>query len=182
VSFRTRILFALGAVGLVPLSLAASFSFAASKTELERTVGRAQAAAAAEAARGCERFIARALESLRMSAGMLPLGELTRDETAKVLGIPYRQLDFVRALALLDYDGALLAPPVAGPRLAGVPGVVRVQALGGERYRVDCQRDLRADIARRLAPEVELIGIHFAAPSLTEVYNRYFEEARLAAQ
>jgi len=122
VSFRTRILFALGAVGLVPLSLAASFSFAASKTELERTVGRAQAAAAAEAARGCERFIARALESLRMSAGMLPLGELTRDETAKVLGIPYRQLDFVRALALLDYDGALLAPPVAGPRLAGVHG------------------------------------------------------------
>ena len=121
-SFRTRILFALGAVGLVPLSLAASFSFAASKTELERTVGRAQAAAAAEAARGCERFIARALESLRMSAGMLPLGELTRDETAKVLGIPYRQRDFVRALALLDYDGGLLASPVAGPRLAGVPG------------------------------------------------------------
>jgi len=67
-------------------------------------------------------------------------------------------------------------------RLAAIPGIVRVQALGGERYRVDCQRDLRADIARRLAPEVELIGIHFAAPSLTEVYNRYFEEARLAAQ
>src|SRR5437763_2059304 len=69
-----------------------------------------------------------------------------------------------------------------GERLAAIPGIVRVQALGGERYRVDCQRDLRADIARRLAPEVELIGIHFAAPSLTEVYNRYFEEARLAAQ
>jgi ABC-2 type transport system ATP-binding protein len=67
-------------------------------------------------------------------------------------------------------------------RLAAVPGVVRLQALGGERYRVDCQRDLRAEIARRLAPEVELIGIHFAAPSLTEVYNRYFEEARDAAQ
>jgi hypothetical protein len=67
-------------------------------------------------------------------------------------------------------------------RLAAIPGVVRVQALGGERYRVDCQRDLRADIARRLAPEVELIGIHFAAPSLNEVYSRYFEEARLAAQ
>ena len=67
-------------------------------------------------------------------------------------------------------------------RLAAVPGVVRLQALGGERYRVDCQRDLRAEIARRLAPEVELIGIHFAAPSLTEVYNRYFEEAHDAAQ
>ena len=67
-------------------------------------------------------------------------------------------------------------------RLAAVPGVVRIQALGGERYRVDCQRDLRAEIARRLAPEVELVGIHFAAPSLNEVYNRYFEEARHAAQ
>ena len=67
-------------------------------------------------------------------------------------------------------------------RLAAVPGVVRVQPLGGDRYRVDCQRDLRADIARRLAPEVELVGIHFAAPSLTEVYNRYFEEARNAAE
>jgi ABC-2 type transport system ATP-binding protein len=71
-------------------------------------------------------------------------------------------------------------------RLAAVPGVVRVQPLGNqgdaERYRVDCQRDLRADIARRLASEVDLVGIHFAAPSLTEVYNRYFEEARHAAE
>jgi ABC-2 type transport system ATP-binding protein len=73
-----------------------------------------------------------------------------------------------------------------GERLAAIPGVVRVQPLGNvgdaERCRVDCQRDMRADIARRLAPEVELLGIHFAAPSLTEVYNRYFEEARHAAQ
>src|SRR6267378_3082468 len=49
--------------------------------------------------------------------------------------------------------------PGIAERLAAVPGVVRVQALGGERYRVDCQRDLRAEIARRLAPEVELVGI-----------------------
>ncbi len=67
-------------------------------------------------------------------------------------------------------------------RLAALPGVVRVQPLGGDRYRVDCQRDLRAEIARQLAPEVELLGLHFAAPSLNEVYNRYFEEARDAAQ
>jgi ABC-2 type transport system ATP-binding protein len=73
--------------------------------------------------------------------------------------------------------------------LAAVPGVVRVQPLdhqlasgqGSERYRVDCQRDLRAAIARVLAPQVELLGIHFAAPSLNEVYTRYFEEASHAA-
>src|SRR5947209_3824139 len=62
-------------------------------------------------------------------------------------------------------------------RLAAIPGVVRVQLLGSEVYRVDCQRDLRGEIARQLAAEVELTGIRFAAPSLTEVYNRYFEEA-----
>jgi ABC-2 type transport system ATP-binding protein len=76
--------------------------------------------------------------------------------------------------------------PDVADRLAAVPGVVRVQPLGpqqdNQRYRVDCQRDLRAEIARELAPVVELTGIQFAAPSLTEVYNRYFEDARDAAQ
>ena len=66
-------------------------------------------------------------------------------------------------------------------RLAAVPGVVRVQALGPDLYRADCQRDLRADIARHLATGADLLGIRFAAPSLNEVYNRYFEEARDAA-
>jgi len=66
--------------------------------------------------------------------------------------------------------------PTVGDLLARVPGVVRVQALGHETYRVDCQQDLRGEIARRLAPEVELMGIHFATPSLNEVYGRFFEE------
>ena len=72
--------------------------------------------------------------------------------------------------------------PGIADRLAAIPGVVRVQPLGGDRYRVDCQRDLRAEIARQVASTVELIGIQFAAPSLTEVYNRYFEEQRHAAE
>jgi ABC-2 type transport system ATP-binding protein len=67
-------------------------------------------------------------------------------------------------------------------RLAAVPGIVRVQSLGPDLYRVDCQSDLRAEIARIIATEAALLGIRFAAPSLTEVYNRYFEEARDAAQ
>jgi ABC-2 type transport system ATP-binding protein len=66
-------------------------------------------------------------------------------------------------------------------RLAGVPGVVRVQVLAPELYRVDCEGDLRAEIARLLAPESELTGIRFAEPSLNEVYTRYFDEARHAA-
>jgi ABC-2 type transport system ATP-binding protein len=66
-------------------------------------------------------------------------------------------------------------------RLAGMLGVVRVQVLGAQLYRVDCERDLRAEIARLLAPTSELTGIRFAEPSLNEVYTRYFDEARHAA-
>ena len=66
-------------------------------------------------------------------------------------------------------------------QLVGMPGVVRVQVLGPELYRVDCEGDLRAEIARLLAPKFELTGIRFAEPSLNEVYTRYFDEVRHAA-
>ena len=69
-------------------------------------------------------------------------------------------------------------PAISSPRC---PGVVRVQALGPELYRVDCERDLRPEIARQLAPSCDLLGIRFAAPSLNEVYTRYFDEVRDAA-
>ena len=68
-----------------------------------------------------------------------------------------------------------------GNQFAAVPGVVRVQVLGPDLYRVDCDRDLRAEIARRLASSLELLGIRFAEPSLNEVYSRYFDEVRRAA-
>ena len=68
-----------------------------------------------------------------------------------------------------------------GERLLAIRGVVRVQPLGPDLYRLDCQRDLRADIARQLAPNAALVGLRFAAPSLNEVYTRYFDELRDAA-
>lgn len=65
--------------------------------------------------------------------------------------------------------------------LLAVPGVVRVALLGEAVYRIDCERDLRAELARELASRFRLVGIRFAAPSLNEVYTRYFEETRHAA-
>jgi ABC-2 type transport system ATP-binding protein len=66
-------------------------------------------------------------------------------------------------------------------RLRRLAGVVRVQPLGADRYRVDCTGDLRAEIARELASAAALLGLRFAAPSLNEVYTRYFEDVRDAA-
>ena len=72
------------------------------------------------------------------------------------------------------------APPPAtsSPRSRASCGC---RALGPELYRVDCERDLRPEIARQLAPSFELLGIRFAEPSLNEVYTRYFDEVRHAA-
>ena len=71
-------------------------------------------------------------------------------------------------------------PAVSG-RLQRLAGVVRVQTLAPELYRVDCERDMRAEIARELASSSTLLGLRFAEPSLNEVYTRYFDEARDAA-
>ena len=73
-------------------------------------------------------------------------------------------------------------PGAIADRLAAVPASCGCRRSGanatGSIASATCGPRSRAG----LAPEVELIGIHFAAPSLTEVYNRYFEEARDAAQ
>jgi len=97
--------------------------------------------------------------------GKLALSGTVTELAAQVLGGGY----------VIDVEASGDTVP---ERLAEIPGVVRVQPLGGDRYRVDGQRDLRAAIARHLAGTVELTGIHYATPSLNEVYARYFAEAR----
>jgi ABC-2 type transport system ATP-binding protein len=71
--------------------------------------------------------------------------------------------------------------PDVADRLQRLSGVVRVQLLGPEFYRVDCARDLRTEIVRELASSSALLSLRFAEPSLNEVYTRYFDEARDAA-
>jgi ABC-2 type transport system ATP-binding protein len=102
------------------------------------------------------------------SGGRVALSGTVTDLAAQVLGGGH----------VIDVEAH--GADVAG-QLFATPGIVRVQQIGPDLYRVDCQRDMRAEIARRLAQSAELTGISFAAPSLNEVYNRYFEEARDAA-
>ena len=115
-SFRSKILLALAIVGLVPVALTGVVSDAVNREELEKTVGRSQAATAMALAQQCERYVARALESLRQSTELLPLDQLSREELGSVLRVPYLQLEFVHALAILDHEHGLLASPAFGPR------------------------------------------------------------------
>ncbi|MFL5412763.1 MAG: HAMP domain-containing protein, partial [Myxococcales bacterium] len=115
-SFRSKIFLVLALVGLAPLLVIGWLSFSLNRAELEKQVGGSQAALAQEAARGAERTLARAIESLRLSVAILPVFELEPAERSAALLIPYRQLDFVGAVALVAADGTLLAEPAFGPR------------------------------------------------------------------
>ena len=111
-SFRARLFSFLALTGVLPVALLGWLSFSVHRAEVERTVSAAQGAIAAEAARNVERTVASGIEGLRLSVGALPLDQLSNPELAAVLRIPYRQLSFIDAVALLDADANLLAPAV----------------------------------------------------------------------
>jgi two-component system NtrC family sensor kinase len=111
VKFRTQILAALAVVGLVPVLLTGFISVSVNRRELATTIGRSQAVLASEIARSCERFVARSVESVRSSVGMMPLDKLSAAEAGALLRIPAAQLEFARALALVNAKGELLADP-----------------------------------------------------------------------
>src|SRR5512138_3050777 len=111
-SFRAKIFAVLTVVGLLPLALLGLLTFTVNRAELERTAGAAQEALAQEAARGTEHWVARGVEGLRLSVSILPFDELGPGELKAALHIPYGQLQFIDALALLDGRGDLLLPPL----------------------------------------------------------------------
>src|SRR5437016_1791648 len=113
--FRSKIFGRLTLGGGVPAAILGAMSFSVSRAEMERTVGSTQARVAEEAARACERFVAQAAESLRLSATALPLRELSGRDLGTVLRIPYRQLEFVDAIWLpggpIVYESGNGRPP-----------------------------------------------------------------------
>jgi len=62
--------------------------------------------------------------------------------------------------------------------LSGVEGVAAVNSLGGQLSRVDADRDLRPEIARRVVEGGgALRNMAIRRAGLDEVYVRYFEQA-----
>jgi len=114
--FRSKIFAVLTVVGLLPLALLGFLSFTVNRDELERTATLSQESLAQEAARGAEHWVARGVEGLRLSISILPFDQLEAGEVAAALHIPYGQLQFIDALALLDEHGNLAAPLVAEAR------------------------------------------------------------------
>jgi two-component system, NtrC family, sensor kinase len=114
--FRSKIFAVLTVVGLLPLALLGFLSFSVNRAELERTSSSAQEALAQEAARGAEHWMARGVEGLRLSVSILPFGQLRAAELSAALHIPYGQLEFIDALALVDDRGRPVVPLVNQPR------------------------------------------------------------------
>jgi signal transduction histidine kinase len=111
-SFRSRILVALLAVGVVPVVMLGLMSYEVNRQELTETVGTAQAQAAAEVARQFETFVLNGVEHLETSTRYLPLATLSAGDASAALRIPFRQLPWVNVLVLLSDRGDALVSPV----------------------------------------------------------------------
>lgn len=195
--FGAKIGLVLFAVGVLPVALLGLVSYAMSRNELERTVGRMQMQAAEDLALFTERTVTSSLDTLELStAALLPLDDFARSEVTQILQIPYRQLQFVSIIALVDDDNVPVAGPVferrpdRDPTLAGRAPVTDADldlfsrkvpttppAAGstamGEPYRLD-RGPLRIAVAHRLAPDRSIV----AELGLRDVEDRIAELSR----
>ncbi len=132
--FRSQILLGLTAVGLLPLLLLGLLSYRANRRELLETVGRSEARTAEQTARFAEKSVLLALETLKLQLQQIPFDELSSEESATALQLPYRQLRAVDALVLLDGEGQALAPPLYGIEDEGEAPRAQVGAKELERF------------------------------------------------
>jgi signal transduction histidine kinase len=159
--FGAKIGLVLLAVGVLPVALLGLVSFAVSRDELGRTVGRMQTQAAEDLALYVDRTLGASIENLRLSASALPLEDsrgFARWEIAKMLAIPYRQLPFVSILAIVD-DRKV---PVAGPAFERRPD--RDPSLAGREPVGDAELEL---FSSRIPDPPAAVG----ATSLGEPYR-----------
>jgi two-component system, NtrC family, sensor kinase len=111
-SFRSRILLALLAVGVIPVVILGRMSYEVNRKELTDAVGAAQTRAAADIARQCESLVIQGVDHLETTVSYIPFARLSPAESASALRIPFRQLPWLNVLVLLDERGAALAGPV----------------------------------------------------------------------
>ncbi|MBX5484139.1 MAG: sensor histidine kinase [Myxococcaceae bacterium] len=111
-SFRTKILLALIAVGVAPALAMSVLSWNANREELVSTVGGAQREVAEEAARFADGYVQQAIDDLRRAVDYIPFAQLSRDELGKVLAIPFRQMPALESVAVLDERADAVVPPM----------------------------------------------------------------------
>jgi signal transduction histidine kinase len=111
--FAAKIWVVLIAAGVLPVALLGLLSYRASRTELQRTIGRMQEQSAEALALFTERYVSGALENLRLSSGTLQerLHEFSQEEVASLINLPLAQLPFLSIVAIVDDANV----PFAGP-------------------------------------------------------------------
>lgn len=166
--FGVKIGLVLLAVGVLPVALLGLVSYTVSRDELQRTVGRMQTQGAEDLALFTERTVTASLENLNLStAALLPLDDFARSELTQILQIPYRQLQFVSILALVNDKNV----PVAGPVFERRPD--QDPALAGREAVTDADLAL---FSRRLPPAPSVPG----ASTMTEPYRSEHGPLRIA--
>lgn len=111
--FGTKVMVLLVVVATAPLAAAGLVSTYLSNDAVEQQTHRLQQQVADQMARHIDGWLDGVVEGLRRTAAYLPLEQIEdRDDLAAMLWVPFRQLDHVTAIALLDSSGKAMVPPV----------------------------------------------------------------------
>jgi signal transduction histidine kinase len=112
VKLGPKLALALLVVGIVPTALMGALASSANSDELERTAREQQARRATDLAAAVRGDLDRAAEALQLSAGFLPVDQLSRAELEEALALPLHQVRGVEVLMALDAQGTALTGPV----------------------------------------------------------------------
>ncbi len=110
-SFRSKLIFLLLIVAVVPVAFSGLLSIHTSQKEMTARIKEFQQKSASLVAETIDSFFLDAVHSLKLSTQLIPFEQFPAKDLPDALTIPYRQFDFVNIVALLDQEGNQLAEP-----------------------------------------------------------------------
>lgn len=107
-SFRQKFILVFLVATTIPVFFSGILSVRTAGGEMMQKTADYQEKTASVAADAIDKHFREALSSLRMSTELIPFDQFPETDLPDALRIPYRQFDFVNAVALLDSNGRLL--------------------------------------------------------------------------
>ncbi len=125
-TFRRKFILAFLIATIIPVSFSGILSIRSAGGEMLEKTASYQEKTTTVAAEAIDSHFREAVNFLSLSTELIPFDQFPPDDLKDALRIPYRQFDFINAVALFDGEGKLLTQPI----FASDP-----QTIQGESYR-----------------------------------------------
>lgn len=113
--FATKVTALLVLVSVAPVAASGLISSMLSGGAVERQTRQLQQGLANQTAGHINAWFSRVVADIRRAGRYLPLEQSKGQELSELLRVPFRQLEYVSAIAVIDFTGKAIAPPVYLP-------------------------------------------------------------------